>query len=254
MKLLWNHRFGQMEQQSLVLCRPLCMPEAWYEEAELLDHGWLALDHPYKGREVFYQSRSTRVDLEKFEPRHKSHTYDGEKIQVTEVLPSSREDLMWTGLYDIYKKFLARKKFKDLYNPFKHLADRDSFLVFYIGDLDNVVGFTKIKKYVFTTDHEEFHEEGGFMRQLVGVESVLHASTIPISSMCADLEMMWSRERGSLYHYLGSGYEASSEYKSKYKGFEWWTGEQWSRSKKTYGKLCRRDSSITDIKDLRNAT
>ena len=33
---------------------------------EALDTGWLALDHPVMNKEVFYQSRSTRVNLQNF--------------------------------------------------------------------------------------------------------------------------------------------------------------------------------------------
>ena len=50
------------------------------EEAEALEKGWLALDHPVLGREVFYQSRSTRINLDLYRSRYKEHTYNGEEI------------------------------------------------------------------------------------------------------------------------------------------------------------------------------
>ena len=52
--------------------------------------------------------------------------------------------------------------------------------------------------------------------------------------------------------YLGSGYELGSVYKSTYRGFEWWTGTEWSRNKDKFVKLCQRDSRISKIKDLSN--
>jgi hypothetical protein len=51
---------------------------------------------------------------------------------------------------------------------------------------------------------------------------------------------------------MGSGYEQGSEYKASYKGFEWWTGTEWSTDKKLYKRLCRRDSRIDSFRDLGN--
>ena len=51
---------------------------------------------------------------------------------------------------------------------------------------------------------------------------------------------------------MGSGYETSSEYKANYKGFEWWTGAEWSTDKKLYKRMCRRDSRIQTLGDLGN--
>jgi hypothetical protein len=51
---------------------------------------------------------------------------------------------------------------------------------------------------------------------------------------------------------MGSGYEKSSEYKAKYKGFEWWTGTEWSTNKKLYKRLCRRDSKLDGFIGLGN--
>ena len=49
---------------------------------------------------------------------------------------------------------------------------------------------------------------------------------------------------------MGAGYEISSQYKSKWNGFEWWTGTKWSTSKKLYQKLCRSDSKIQSLQDV----
>ena len=50
MLLIWNHSFGRQEQQDLVVCRPYAIPES-YEEMEMVEDGWLALDRPllYEG-------------------------------------------------------------------------------------------------------------------------------------------------------------------------------------------------------------
>ena len=66
------------------------------------------------------------------------------------------------------------------------------------------------------------------------------------------MEATWAKKRNVTEFYLGSGYERSSIYKSTYKGFEWWTGTEWSTNKKRYVQLCERDSSLKKITDLAN--
>ena len=79
MELLFDHTLGKQEQQDLVICRPMAIVDP-DEECEAIDRGWLALDHPVMGKEVFHQSRSTRIDLDLYKPRYKSHQHKGEKI------------------------------------------------------------------------------------------------------------------------------------------------------------------------------
>ena len=75
MKLIFDHIFGKVEHQDLVICHPFAevMEE---EENEAIETGWLALDVPIKGTEVFYQSRTTRINNEKFKQRFPSHKRD----------------------------------------------------------------------------------------------------------------------------------------------------------------------------------
>ena len=84
MKLIFDHTLGKQENQDLVICKPLAevMEE---EENEAVETGWLALDYPFKGQEVYYQSRSTRIDLDKFKPRFKSHKLNGKQLLVKEI-------------------------------------------------------------------------------------------------------------------------------------------------------------------------
>ena len=85
---------------------------------------------------------------------------------------------------------------------------------------------------------------------LAGLESCLHANIVPISDITLDLELEWAADNHVAYFYMGSGYELSSEYKANYRGFEWWTGTEWSTNKKLYRSLCRRDSRIDSLADV----
>ena len=248
MELLFDHTLGKQEQQDLVICKPMAIVDQ-DEESEALDRGWLALDQPVMDREVFYQSRSTRIDVDKYKPRYRRHTHDGQEIGYKVIDASEMVKLL--SLPMIYKQYMKRKNFGADYDPFAHYHARDQFMVFYLGTADNIVGFTKQKKYRYQEDNYSTIDSYD-SRDLAGLESVVHANTIPISDITLDLEIEWASNNFVRYFYMGSGYEQSSEYKANYAGFQWWTGTRWSTDKRQYRRLCRRDSRIETLKDVGN--
>ena len=248
MELIFDHTLGKQEQQDLVICKPMAIVDQ-DEEAEALDRGWLGLDYPVTDREVFYQSRSTRINIDLYKPRYKRHEYDGQELGIKVIDASEMVKLL--SLPYIYKQYMKRKQFGADYDPFAHYHKRDQFMIFYLGTADNIVGFTKQKRYRY--QESNYHTIDDFDSQdLAGLESVIHANTVPISDITLDMEIDWAQNNYVRYFYMGSGYELSSEYKANYKGFEWWTGTEWSTNKKQYRKLCRRDSKIESLRDLGN--
>ena len=247
MELLFDHTLGKQEQQDLVICKPMAVVDE-DEETEALEKGWLALDHPVGNlKEVWYQSRSTRIDMQKYRPRYKRHEWEGEEIGIKVIDASEMVKLL--GLPHIYEKYMSRKKFSADYDPFSHYHRRDQFMLFYTGTADNILGFTKQKRYRYQEDNYDIDER---FPDLAGLESVIHANTVPISGLTLDLELEWAAENYVAHFYMGSGYELSSEYKANYRGFEWWTGTEWSTNKKQYRRLCKRDSKIETLAELGN--
>mgnify|MGYP003118169339 CR=1 FL=1 len=246
MELLFDHTLGKQEHQDLVICRPMAIVDQ-DEEHEALERGWLALDHPVMGKEVFYQSRSTRINLDLYRPRYKHHQLNGEDIGIKIIDASEMVKLL--GLPHIYQQYMARKKFTQDYDPFAHYHARDQFMIFYSGTADNILGFTKQKRYRYEDDHYSTIDSYD-AQDLSGLESVLHANTVPISDVTLDMEIQWARDHYVSYFYMGSGYEQSSVYKANYRGFEWWTGTEWSTNKKAYRNLCGRDSRIETLMDV----
>ena len=248
MQLIFDHAFGKQEQQDLVVTPIMAMVDE-DEEAEVIDRGWLALDEPVQGREVFYQSRSTRIDMDRYRPRYKSHTYKGQQIGLKVIDASEMVKLL--SLPSIYRQYMKEKNFGADYDPFRHYHKRDQFMVFYLGTADNIVGFTKQKRYRYQEDNYSTIDNYD-SQDLAGLESVIHANTIPITDITLDMEIEWAQNHFVRYLYMGSGYEASSEYKANYRGFEWWTGTEWSRDKRQYKRLCRRDSRLSEFSALGN--
>ncbi len=249
MQFIWDHTFGKQEQQDLVVCKPMAIFDDG-EESEAIEHGWLALDEPVGGKEVFYQSRSTRINMERFRPRFREHKWQGQRVELKVIDASEMVKLL--GLPEIYKQYMKRKKFGADYNPFGHYHKRDQFMLFYIGAADNIVGFTKQKRYHWQEDYTGPTIDDMDQLSLSGLESCIHANTVPISAITMDLEMMWAADNSVPYYYMGSGYEKSSEYKASWRGFEWWTGMEWTSNKRLYKRLCRRDSEISQFSSLGN--
>ena len=257
MILLWDHSHGKQEQQDLVVCRPYALPES-FEEAEMLDNGWLALDRPFwaEGRwqEVFYQSRSTRIRTRLYpSAQQKPYLYQGKPLQMMEILPE-KNFLRWTGMQQVYEQYLKRNGFRDLYNPLEHLNARDSFLLYYTGEVTNIIGFTKIKRYWFQEElmslAHPYRNRAEIKDQCTAMESVMHANIAPISKVTLEMELAWAKRQGVDHFYTGSGYEKSSVYKAHIPGFQYWTGTTWSSNKRRYIRLCKRDSKISKILDL----
>jgi len=245
MELLFDHTHGKQQDQDIVICRPMAVVDE-DESMEALDTGWLALDHPVGNfKEVWYQSRSTRINMQKYRPRYKRHEWEGQQIGVKVIDASEMVKLL--GLPHIYAQYMARKKFSQDYDPFAHYHARDQFMLFYTGTADNILGFTKQKRYTYQEDNYAMDDR---YPDLAGLESMLHANTVPISDLTLDLELEWAVDNYVAYFYMGSGYELSSEYKANYRGFEWWTGTEWSTNKKQYRALCRRDSRIETLADV----
>jgi hypothetical protein len=232
MELIFDHTFGKQEQQDLVVCKPMAIVDT-DEEHEAIERGWLALDTPVDGQEVFYQSRSTRINIDLYRPRYKSHAHDGQKVGMKIIEASEMVKLL--SLPHIYRQYMKRKNFGADYDPFQHYHARDQFMVFYLGTADNIVGFTKQKRYRYRDDHYS-----------------TIANTVPITDLTLDMEISWASDNYVRYFYMGSGYEESSEYKANYSGFEWWTGTHWSTNKKQYKRLCRRDSRLCGFSELGN--
>ena len=248
MELLFDHTLGKQEHQDLVICRPMAIVDS-DEEHEALERGWLALDHPVMGREVFYQSRSTRINLDLYKPRYKQHQWDGRDIGIKIIDASEMVRLL--GLPHIYSGYMKRENFSVVHDPFSHYNPRDQFMIFYTGSADNIIGFTKQKRYRWEDDHYSTIDSYD-SKDLHGLESAVHANTVPITEIIMDMEIEWAADNYVSYFYMGSGYELGSEYKANYRGFEWWTGTRWSTNKKEYRKLCRRDSRVEKLKDVGN--
>jgi len=248
MELIFDHISGKQEQQDLQFFRMRGLLNG-EEESDPVEQGWLADDKPYKGFECWYQCRSTRIELKRYPTKKlRKREVRGRPLQMLEIRPMHGM-LKLTGMEKLYYQFLRNKGYRDLYNPLRHIHQRDSFLVYYVDDVSNMLGFTKIKKYRWYHDNasDEFDDENP---HLTAIETHMHCNVEEIGLMTLDMEIEWATSKNCRYLYLGPGYEKSSIYKSQFPGFQWWTGQHWSKDKKEYIRLCHQDSNMTRIDQL----
>jgi len=94
------------------------------------------------------------------------------------------------------------------------------------------------------------------MRLGCGFMSSIHCcrdygdASLRLGRMMEDEECLRAAALGFRHLYIGPGYEPACLYKSKYDGFEWWTGREWSIDAALYKRLCDRDSAAKRIEEI----
>jgi len=68
--------------------------------------------------------------------------------------------------------------------------------------------------------------------------------SLSLGNISTYIESIVALENNCKHYYIMGGYEECCLYKKELKGFEWWTGSNWSNDKDLYKSLCIRDSKI----------
>lgn len=222
MELLFDHThgFGKMSKQNIAYV-PFAALLSPNEYKEYLEKGWYPVN-----KDVWFQTRSTRIDLSIYKPAKKIISC-AKKIKYfadVNMTPSKREKLNI-----IYEKYIAHRGFKHDLSVDDILANSHGHLYYTYNN--KIVAFSFYRQikdcYLgieFAWDYEE-------PKLSLGHVNIYYNSLIAKIKRCK-------------YFYLSSGYESCSVYKSSYSGFEWWTGYKWTDDKALYRQLCKRDDEI----------
>lgn len=208
--------YGSHEKYDLEIVK-LKLDTKNLDEKKALETGWLIHDGKW------YHSRSTRIDLS----------------LASKKLPKIPGVTFSLGEYDkkldvIFEQYMSIKKFSKHYD-FKVDLNRAEWIV--VEDTGTPVAFTKMTNY-----------DGG-------IESTFsawnyHKPKLSIGAKLLHYEIDHARSKSLDHLYIGAGYGPSAIYKSKYDGFEWWTGNEWSTDKNEFVRLCDRDETINTLEDL----
>ena len=225
MKIVFNHKFGQQEQNDIQYTPVKAVDVSKHEYDEMLDSGWLG--HIIDGELEWYQSRSVRCCLD--DTTYTQYPTERYKVAQTPTL---------VDLEHIYTSYCFHKGFDDLYQREVVNWLSNDICMEYYNLKSELVAWSKLRSYtptsletvIFAWDYRD-------PKLQIGINSLKH-------------ELSWAKAAGYKYAYIGPGYEEGCIYKSKREGFEWWTGSAWSSDIDEYVSLCKRDSSISDISAL----
>lgn len=245
MKIYFKHYSGAISQYDYMFFD--CMAEVPLEEEDLaLQEGWLPDDYfiPNNGQKNhWYQARQTRINLKKFEET-KSTKKTRKKCDKIQIKAYRSEEISLDILNNIFDKYIKYKNFKswDLAPLIKLEKDRKFFLVYHSpnenGSWHNPIAFTYMRDVgsnsVFSTQFAwDYAEPKLYLGKYANLA-----------------EIDYCIKNNKDYMYIGMGYENCCVYKSDYKGFEFWTGKEWSEDVDHYKFLCERDSRITKTSEL----
>ena len=213
------HLFGNIDDYDLQTYRLNLDPEDT-KESEILDNGWFV----FNGRWI--ANRLVRLDLSKY-------TKQPKQIKGYEfVFKEHLDDL--TEVDRVFQIFVKLRGLSQIYSITCDPERTSWLLVYKEGKL---VAFTKFTNY-----------EGALESQFTAWD--YSEPRISLGIKIVDYEVMYAKEKGYPYLYIGPGYGAIAAYKSRFEGFQWWTGSEWCLDVDKYINACNRDSSIKTLDDL----
>tara|TARA_Y100000361_G_scaffold2433_2_gene2097 strand:+ start:5429 stop:6208 length:780 start_codon:yes stop_codon:yes gene_type:complete len=245
MKIYFRHYAGAITEYDYLFFD--CMAKVGaYEEDIALQEGWLPDDYtePKKMSNNFeedksdwFQARQTRIDLSLFkEDRRTRKARKKCKDITTKVFRATEVDL--NILNSIFDKYINYRGFKtwELEPLIKREKYRKHFILYYYND--KPIAFTFIRD---VGSFDSFATQFAWDYEMPKLYLGKYANLAEIDYCIA---------KNKKYMYIGAGYEKACIYKSDYAGFEFWTGEKWSKDVEHYKFLCERDSSIVKTQEL----
>ena len=222
-KVVFDHieGFGKITEQDFIYSDPKGIAEG-QDYIDYLDQGWI------EWGDYWYNLRSVRLDLRQYsatkttkklarEVTYKSHRLTPEIIELLEP---------------IYLEYVEKHNFKREINLKDFLNTKDFFVLLYYRE-DRLIGALIYKLY------RQSNEAAFVSYQFLWDYKEPKLSLGNISQM---YESHLANLLDCRYLYILGGYEESCIYKSHFKGFEFWTGREWSKDTTLYTKLCQRDN------------
>ena len=216
MKIVFDHikGFGKVSNLEVIInCAFGILEDETPTQA--LKEGWI----PWEGK--WYNERSTRLDLEVYKPSKTTRRLSKKVIVQAGDIEANLEE--YTKLHKAYcdyhgfERDISLESFKDC-QVIEYWADTLVGISIY-RVFDN-----QFVAYQFIWDYQD---------------PKLSLGTVAQYYECETAKLL-----NCEYVYLLGGYELCGLYKSKYFGFEFWTGAEWSKDIELYTELVTRDEKI----------
>lgn len=222
MKIKYNHVFG-CQEKAWIQFTTIYAEVDKEEEKQAVETGWLRDDG------IWYQTRSTRLRCETF--KGKKPFPNGHTFKIGKLI-----DFDLDQMEVIYFSYLKHRGYTNYCSPFENDIENSQFGVVF-NTVNKPVAFTKFIMYNGALESAQFCWDYSEPKISLGIA-------------IQTKEIEFAKSLGYEHLYIGPGYETSSVYKSKYTGFEWWNGEEWSSDVNKYITLCNRDTDVRSKVDM----
>jgi len=221
-KVVFNHieGFGKITQLDFIYSDPkgINLKE---EYLDYLEEGWV------EWQNYWYNLRSTRILIKDYSPT-KTTKKLSKRVNLTYTVLTPQQLKV---LNPIYKKYVKVKEFtRDI-----SLKDFEDFSAIFYWDQEELIGASIYKLY---------NQEGKSALVVYQFLWDYQDPKLSLGNVAQYFEIKLAQSKGCDYVYLMGGYEESCIYKSQFKGFQWWTGKEWSEDINLYQELCQRDTNV----------
>ena len=241
MKIFFDHIAGKLTNYDLLYS--LILAKFDLDEYDYaLDNGWIPLSryHTKLDGQTWINARGARLNLTKFK-FNKNKRYKLKRKDITVKIFDELTDELEDTLAIIYRKYIRYKNFHETNNEAEseefYRDDPIDWKYFVYYQDDKPIAFTELitfNKHLVTGQFAWDYED----------------PKLGMGSFATLYEIKWALDNGYNKYYLSYAYENSSMYKSKYDGFEFWTGREWLSDKTIYKNLCNNDERIKNFTDL----
>ncbi len=246
MKIFFDHIAGQTQKRELIYSPATAIFEK-SEYSWAIENGWqIAVawsDQSFDwyneqrklGIDVWYQSRVSRINLEKFREKSR-HRKQIRRSGVSSVLVEHPKKRIY---WKIYQQYIKHKSYSDMYGSqevfFKPIYGERKYIEY--SKSGKIIGFSILEilgetsvAVQFCWDYLEPDIKLGYVNKYFQFRRL--------------------KALGCKSMHLGASYEVGSLKKSEYSGFEWWTGRKWSENLELYTKLAKRESEMSTMDQL----
>jgi len=241
-KIFFDHITGKLTHHDIVYSLAL----AEFEESEYnyaLENGWIPLSWYYTKMNnlTWINARTSRLILNKF-TFSKKQKYKL-KSKVTYKLVDKVDEQTKKQQAEVYRKYIRHKNYHEKGNE----EESEDFFIF----RDDPINW---KTFLYYHDDKliAFTEFFDFGKQILTGQFAWDYEDykLGVGTFATLSEIKWAIDNGYEKYYLSYAYEEASMYKSKYDGFEFWTGREWLDDKNMYKKLCEEDTNIKNLENL----
>mgnify|MGYP001258282080 CR=1 FL=1 len=156
----------------------------------------------------------TRINLKKWQPNYKEND-DIRRIIWPKIALPNHVDV----IESVVKQYFKYKKFEGVEHVLQDWQEVDEVHAYMVDN--DICAVTFIKKYGADVEGSQFCWDYKQPKLALGHYSLMQ-------------ELEWYKQKGFAHYYMCESTGPIDEYKTKYVGFEWYTGARWSNNTKRY--------------------